>query len=60
MTSTATTKQIDFILSLVNQKHGTDHAHLSQARHELGLSSSKIGRGLSKVEASTIITELKG
>ncbi len=55
----ATPKQISYILQLVNARHGTRHSYLSQARTELGLSSSKIGRGVSKAEASAIIDELK-
>lgn len=58
-TAKATDKQINFILTLVNTTHGTRHRHLSQARHVLGLSSSKCNRGLSKVEASAIIDTLK-
>lgn len=57
--SPATPKQISYILSLVNRRNGTRHAHLSQARRALGLSSSKVGRGLSRAEASAIIDELR-
>lgn len=57
-TEQATPKQISYILSLVNKHEGTRYAYLSQARHHLGLSSFKVQRGLSKAEASAIITEL--
>ena len=54
----ATDPQIDQILRLVNRRDGSRHNYLSQARRALGLSSSKINRGLSTVEASAIIDAL--
>lgn len=54
----ASPKQISYIISLVSRIEGAHHSHLSQARHAIGLSSSKASRGLNKAEASAIITDL--
>lgn len=59
MTTTATPKQISYLISLANQITGRTDAHLSQVRGVLGLSTSKVGRGLTKSEASALIDGLK-
>lgn len=59
MTSTATPSQINYILSLASSVTGERYSYLSQARHVIGISSSKAQRGLSRSEASQIIDDLK-
>ena len=55
---TATQKQIDYLLILVNRKQGTSYRYLSQARGELGLSSFQCQK-LVKVTASRLIDQWK-
>lgn len=59
MTTTASAKQISYIISLANRASGDRAAHLSQVAGVIGLSTSKASRGLSMAEASAIIDELK-
>lgn len=56
--TTATDKQIDYIVSLYNQLHGTDHSWLSQCDH-LPMSQRERTGGMTKSEASTHIDSLK-
>lgn len=56
-TTSATAKQIDYLLTLANQAYGTDARYLSQIREHLGLSSFQVNR-LDKATASRLITKL--
>lgn len=59
MSTSATPQQISYILSLASSVTGERYGYLSQARHVIGISSSKAQRGLSRSEASQIIDTLK-
>ncbi|MGH3500284.1 MAG: hypothetical protein ACRDQA_05190 [Nocardioidaceae bacterium] len=58
MGPTATEKQQNYIISLYNQGHGTTHGYLSQC-DQLPLSQRQKRGGMTKVEASAIIDQLK-
>jgi hypothetical protein len=55
--TTASEKQIDYILSLYNSIHGTRHGYLSQT--DLPLSQREKRGGMTKSEASALIDELR-
>lgn len=56
--TTATEKQVDYLLALYNRVHGTSHGYLSQCR-ELSLTQREAKGGMTKAEASAHIDELK-
>lgn len=57
----ATTRQIDYIISLCNQVTGRRDAHLSHVRNvrEVMLSSGQVSRGITSAQASAMIDALK-
>lgn len=53
----ASDKQIDYIISLYNEAHGTTHAYLSQCA-QLPLTQRQKRGGMTKAEASAFINRL--
>lgn len=58
MTTTATDKQIDYILALANEVTGRRERYLSGHRDTLCLSQRQCRGDLTKAEASAIIKDL--
>ena len=53
--NTATSKQRDYLLSLVNAATGINYSHVSQASEELEMSKGQVSR-MSKGQASALIS----
>ena len=60
MSTPATDRQLDYLLTLANRLNGgTSFRYLSQVRDVLGLSSFQLERGITKPQASALIDGLK-